>query len=74
MKNKSTIIIKKKGFQEKKKNFHFGHKWHYFHRWVLHVRIKSSTIISNWHSKQYLHATHIIGVNFGNSKSLQTWC
>jgi hypothetical protein len=76
MKNKNTrnyiYIYIYKWFQEKK--IHFNHKCHYFHRCVLHVGIKSSTTISNWHSKQQVHVTHVIGVSFGNSKSLQTWC
>jgi len=45
-----------------------------FHMWLLHVGIKCSTIISNCHNKQYMHVTHKIGVSFGNSKPLQTWC
>jgi hypothetical protein len=42
--------------------------------WVLRVGIKSSTIISIFHNQQYMHVTHTIGVSFGNSKPLQTWC
>jgi hypothetical protein len=57
-----------------KKKFHFNHKWHCFHVWLLHVGIKCSTIINNCHNKQYMHVTHTIGVSFGNSKPLQTWC
>ncbi len=54
--------------------FHFNHKWHCFYMWVLHVGIKFSIIISICHNRQYLYVTHTIGVSFGNSKPLQTWC
>jgi len=50
--------------------FHFNHKLHHFYMWVLHVGIKSSSIINIRHNMQYLHVTHTIGVGFGNSKPL----
>jgi hypothetical protein len=58
----------------RKKKFHFNHKWHCFYMWVLYVEIKSSISISICCNRQYLHVTHTIGFNFGNSKPLQTWC
>jgi hypothetical protein len=39
--------------------------------WVLHVGIKSLTLISICHNRQYLHGTHPVGVSFGNSKPLK---
>ncbi len=75
--NKSTRNQKNKikyTLKIQKKKFHFNHKWHSFYMWVLHVGIKSSSIISICHNRQYLHVTHTIGVSFGNSKPLHTWC
>jgi len=78
MRNKKYKKLKKKFKRSKKKSskkkFHFNHKWHCFYMWVLHVGIKSSTTINISYNRQYLHVTHIIGVIFGNSKPLQTWC
>jgi hypothetical protein len=72
MRNRSTRNLKNNLKKKEKKPLILVTNGNCFHMWVLHVGIESSTIISNCHSKQYVHVAHRIDVSFGNSKPLQT--